>query len=98
MCRCAAAIGYFPNVMFKPAKIVNPVPPSRVATPAKIDDCRSRRPIPSRRQRSTITGLSPQLPALLLFIILIASSIVKVFGFWMIGNSLNVAANLSAIV
>ena len=39
-----------------------------------------------------------QLPALVLFIIWIASSIVKVFGFWMIGNSLNVSANLPAIV
>ena len=39
-----------------------------------------------------------QLPALVAFIILTASSIVNVFGFWMIGNSLNVSANFWATI
>ena len=42
-------------------------------------------------------GRSGQPPALVLLIIASASSIVKVFGFWIGGKSLKVSANLSAI-
>ncbi len=52
---------------------------------------------PAGRRDAPTTRLQAQPPALVLFIIASASSIVKVFGFWMIGNSLKVSANFCAI-